>query len=58
MNEKLKEAKKVQDDFQFIMRGALASGEISKVEFRKSEFKHFSTIDNSHFKSESLTKIK
>lgn len=52
------EIRKVQEDFQFIMQGTSVSGKISKVDFRKSNFKPFSAIDNSHFKSESLSKIK
>jgi hypothetical protein len=58
MSGNQEDTRKIQEDFQFIMRGMLASGEMSKVEFRKLEFKHFSAKDNSHFKSESLTKIK
>ncbi len=58
MNEEQENNREVQEDFQFIMQGASVSGKLSKVEFRKCEFKHFSAIDNTHFKSESLTKIK
>lgn len=58
MNEEQGDNRKVQEDFQFIMQGTTALGKLSKVEFRKCEFKHFSAIDNSSFKSESLTKIK
>lgn len=58
MNGNREDIRKVQEDFQFIMQGTSVSGKISKADFRKSEFKPFSAIDNSHFKSESLTKIK
>ena len=58
MSENQKETREVQENFQFIMQGTSASGKLSKVDFQKCEFKHFSAIDNSHLKSESLTKIK
>jgi len=58
MNGYFEEIRKVQEAFQFIMQGASVSGKISKVDFRKSDFRPFSAIDNSHFKSESLSKIK
>lgn len=58
MNYEQGDSKKVQEDFQFIMQGSAVLGRMSKAEFRKCEFKHFSAIDNSHFKSESLTEIK
>lgn len=58
MDEKQEKLRKIQEGFQFIMQGASVSSKLSKVEFRKSKFNHFSTIDNSHFKTESSTKIK
>lgn len=58
MKENQDETKKVQEDFQFIMRGKSALGAITKVEFRKCEFRHFSAIDNSHYKTETLSKMK
>ena len=58
MKHSCEEIKKVQKDFQFIVQGTSVSSKISKVDFHKSEFKPFSAIDNSHFKSESLSKVK
>ena len=58
MKESQEESKKVQEDFQFIMHGMSASGKISKVIFRKCDFKHFSAVDHSHYKTESLSKMK
>lgn len=58
MNRNCEEIKKVQEDFQFIVQGTSVSGKVTKTDFRKSEFKPFSAIENTHFKSESLTKIK
>ena len=59
MNDNQEENQKIKEDFQFVV--GIASGKansVSKVEFRKCEFKHFSAVDHSHYKTESLSKIK
>ena len=51
--------KRVVEDFCFIMKDApYVTSKINKMEFRRNEFKLFSAIDKTHYKSESLSKIK
>lgn len=59
MEDHKEEYREVQENFRFIVQDAFdVTSEMSKVIFRKCEFKHFSAIDNSNYKTESLTKIK
>lgn len=55
----LLEEQRINEDFQFVVGITLGkANDVSRVEFRKCEFKHFSTVDNSHYKTESLSKMK
>jgi len=59
MNGNQEEKCKVKEDFQFVVGNPIGTtNDLSKVEFRKCAFKHFSVVDHSHYKTESLSKMK
>ena len=54
MNGNQEEKCKVKEDFQFVVGNPIGTtNDLSKVEFRKCAFKHFSVVDHSHYKTES-----
>lgn len=59
MYENKEEFGKVKEDFLFVVGNPTGTtNDVSKVEFHKCDFKHFSAVDHSHYKTESLSKMK
>lgn len=59
MNENKEEYGKVKEDFQFVVGNPTGTtSDVSRVEFRKCDFKHFSAVDHSHYTTETLSKMK
>ena len=59
MNENQEENRRIKENFQFVVGNPTGkTTDVSKVEFRKCDFKHFSAVDHSHYKTETLSKMK
>jgi hypothetical protein len=59
MNDNKEADWKVKENFQFVVGNPTGkTTDVSKVEFRKCDFKHFSAVDHSHYKTETLSKMK